>query len=118
VTISVLQHASTTKSLTSGTTGTASPAFSSALTAGSAVVACVTVLGSLATPTISSVTTNGTAELWVHGISGTAETAAGDQTDQIWVNPNTGGGQTIIDINCSFSATLSSSDNAVILVDI
>ena len=113
-----IQHASIVATPTSGTTATASPVFSSPLTAGNAVVACITVLGSAATPTITSVKTGTLAENWVLAKAGTAETTQGHLHVEGWVNPNTGGGGTTINVAVSFSATLSSSNNGCILVDI
>jgi len=111
MTLSVLQHASTTAQFTSGTTGTASPAFGSNTTAGSCLVACVSTW-TAGTPTISSVTTNGTAENWAQGGVDAASITF------LWLDPNTGGGQKTIDVNVSFGTTSTTSDSSVILVDI
>lgn len=121
MTISVVQHASVTKNQASGTTATAAPTFASNATAGNCLVACITVGVQHGTPSISSVTTNGTAEHWVLAKSQTVNSTFindGIQVVAVYVNPNTGGGQKIIDVNCSFTTSLASGNDAEILVDI
>jgi hypothetical protein len=119
VTISVVQHSSTTKTLTTGTTGTAAPAFTAAAGAGNCLVVAVSMLqGGQPTLSVGSVTTNGSAENWVVGKSilenpgiGTSALAA------IWVNPSTAGSQTIIDVNVASTVSFAT-DNCLVLVDI
>jgi len=116
VTLSVVQHASATKNQASGTAGTAAPAFASNTAAGNCLVAVISVAVFTGTPSIASVTTNGTAENWTLAKSETRSSGSTLIT-AIYVDPNTGGGQKIIDVNCSFTSSLASND-AEILVDI
>jgi hypothetical protein len=112
VTIAVVQHASTTTTFTSGTTGVSSPAFASNTTAGNCLVAIFSVSGASATPAVSSVTTNGTAENWALAKKDV------DGFVFFYVDQNTGGAQKIIDVNLAFGFTASTSNSACITVDI
>jgi hypothetical protein len=98
-------HVST---FTSGTTGTSSPTYVSNTTAGSCLLAAISFYSDFAT-TITSVTTNGTAENWVF-LYEDADTYV-----QWWINPDTAGGQTIIDINVSFGGTATTSNSVTVL---
>lgn len=113
-----IQHATANITPTSGTTATATATFPSPLTPGNAIVACITVLGSVATPTISSVKTGTLAENWALAKAGTAETAAGHFHVETWVNPNTAAGSQAINIAVSWSGTLTPSNNGNVLVDV
>lgn len=116
--IQVVQHASNTATYTSGTTGQLQVTFGSPTTAGNCLVACITAYeGPTDTLVISSVTTNGAAENWVSAASLGGTAGEGDQYS-IYVNPNTSGSQTIIDINVTFGFTASTSNSACILSDI
>ncbi len=115
MTIQFVQHASTTTTYTTGTTGTASPAFASNITAGNCVLACITTVTENNGQTITSVTTNGAAEHWAQVVAiNPAEYLPG----VIWANPNSAGGQKVIDVNWSFNFTATTSNSAVLLVDI
>lgn len=112
MTIAVVQHASTTTAFTSGTSGVSSPAFASNTAAGNCLVAVFSVNGASATPTVSSVTTNGTAENWA-----LAKKDA-DGFIFFYVDPDTGGGQKIVDVNLALGFTATTSNSACITVDI
>jgi hypothetical protein len=112
VTIAVVQHASATAAFTSGTTGTVAPAFTSNVTAGNCLVAIFSVNGATATPTVTSVTTNGTAENWV------LAKADADGFIFFYVDANSGGGQKIIDVNLAFGFTATTSNSACVTADI
>ena len=111
----VVQHASTTATYTTGTTGTAAPAFGSNTTAGNCLFACITTLTINDGQSITSVTTNGTAENWASAV---AISNTQDLPVAIWANPQTGGGQKTVDISWSFNATATTSNSMVLLVDI
>lgn len=122
MTIAFVQHASATTNLTTGTTGTSAPTFAATAGAGNCLVACVSVGQNASSgPSVASVTTNGTAENWVLGATVTRNsTSNGDgyQTCAIWVNPNTGGGQKIIDCNISSPSSFASGNNGAVFADI
>jgi len=110
--ITVVQHASTTQAFTSGTSGTVSPAFGSATTPGTTLVACIGIENDIGVTTVSSVTTNGAAENWAQAVTDAAGVAFG------WWDGNTGGGQTVIDVTVTFGGTSTASDSTVVTVDI
>jgi hypothetical protein len=117
VAISVLQHITASTNATSGTTATGFPTFTNPLTAGSTVVLVVNMAGSQSQGSVTLVTTNGAAENWAQAAAGTADTSNGYLQNFIWVNPDTAGGQTTIDMHYAWSTTLSAADNAVVRVD-
>ena len=107
--ITVVQHASTTVAVTSGTTVTVSPAFASNTAAGNCLVAVFSInnidgpSGGPVVTGITSVTTNGSAENWAQGAA--APNYSGAPTELwVYVNPDTGGGQKIIDLNIDIGA--------------
>lgn len=113
--ITVVQHASATKTFATGSSGTISPAFTSNTTSGNALIACVTLLSIDGAGSIASVNTNGTTENWALA-KGTSSTAVFFCYDAIWADPNTGGGQKIINVGLTFSTA--SADAAGACVDI
>lgn len=113
--IAFVQHASTTAQYTSGSSATTSATFASNTTAGNCLVACWTleVLASGSSgPVFSSINTNGAVENW------SGQGYGADPQVGIDVNPNTGGGQKIINLNWSFGGTATTSNSCCALVDI
>jgi len=116
--ISVVQNISTTAAVSSGTSATTATTFSSNTTAANCLVACIYYSGPFGdSPSITSVTTNGTAENWASAVSKVDTGGSGGDTIAIWVNPNTGGGQKVIDVNWSFGGTAGSTNQGFILID-
>lgn len=116
--ILVLQHSSTTISFTSGTSGTAAPAFTGNTTPGSCLVAAISLGVPTGAPTVSGVTTNGTAESWAAAATEPQGSFADFTNTSIWVNPNTGGGQKTIDIASHYATAMSTTNKGTVLVDI
>lgn len=111
--ISFVQHASNSATFTSGTSATISATFGSNTTAGNCLIACFSIdWGDNLSPTLSSVTTNGTAENWAD--SGASLPGNGFY---VYVDPNTGGSQKIVHINFAFGGTASASNSFGIAVD-
>jgi hypothetical protein len=113
-----VQHASNTVSVSSGTTTTLAATFTASATAGNALFAAITALGGSSLGTITSVTTNGTAENWASAVSAVENGGIGSTvTAAVWYDANTGGGQKIVDVNVSWATAPGSSTKAAILVD-
>lgn len=112
--ITVVQHASNTATHTSGTSATDTATFASNLTAGNCVVACISTGSVFTAVSVTSVTTNGSAENWSQAVGDPFSSGA----NYIYVNPNTGGGQKIIDVNWAFGGTVSSTNTASIVIEI
>ena len=112
--ISVLQHAQNTTTFSSGTSGTAAATFGGNTTAGSCLVLVISGNSgsgiSFGAPT--SVTTNGAAENWALQVN--------DSGDDIFIyaNPNTAGGQTVIDANVTWTGTATATVQIAYAVDI
>lgn len=114
MTISILQHATVTVPVTSGTTATASPAFTSETTEGNCLVALISTAVDSGTPSVTGVTTNGSAENWASAESET-ETTIAHQLTAAWVNPGTAGGQTVIDVALSYTSSLSGNTTEILV---
>lgn len=115
--ITLVQHASSTAQFTSGTSGTITATFASNATSGNCLVACFSGFARSASfsLTVSSVTTNGTAENWAVAASATTSAHA---PAWIYADPNTGGGQNAINVNISFGATATSAAGVSACLDI
>ena len=111
MTISVVQHATSTTTFSSGTTGTATVSFTNNTAIHNCLVVCITLNDGTVDPTISSVTTNGAAENWALGPTDTSHVV------WIYANPNTGGGQKIIDVNIAFNGTATTSETIVVILN-
>lgn len=118
MTISLVQHSSAVTKFTSGTSGTISPAFGVNVTAGNCIIAAFSVNwdATFISPSVSSVTTNGSAENWASAVSITGATA--DEIAAIWADPGSAGGNTVIDVNVAFGGTASSVRAVVVMADI
>ena len=108
----LVQHTQNTVQFTSGTSGVATATFGSNTGAGNTLVACIGLDGGGATPTISSVTTNGSAENWAKAVSDSSVIVS------TFTNPGTAGGQTVIDVNVTFGFTATTSSSVAVVVDI
>lgn len=113
--ITLVQHASSTTSFTSGTSGTAHATFGSNITAGNCVIAAFSIQTVSFSPTVSSVTTNGSADNWANAIT---ETGHAVGPGAIYVDPNSAGGQKQINVAASFGGTASTLTSVAILIDI
>jgi hypothetical protein len=114
----IVQNASATAAISSGSSTTTTATFSTSTTNGNCLVACIYPAAPFGgTTTITSVTTNGSAENWASAVQ-QVDTAGGGDIVAIWVNPNTGGSQTVIDVNWSYTGTPSSTNQGFILIDI
>src|ERR1700677_1484791 len=109
--ISVVQHASGSATFSSGATGTATATFGSNITPGNCVVAIIGVEGGFGNFTLTSVTTNGAADNWSQAL------VDGDTITFFYVNPNSVGGQTVVDVNFSLTG-LSTSVTMGVLIDL
>lgn len=111
--ITVVQHASNAEQFTSGTSGTINATFGSNTTAGNCLIAVFSQdNSSTLSPTLSSVTTNGSSENWADS----GASFAGDGFF-LYIDPNTGGSQTIIDVTFAFGGTATTSNSLAIVLD-
>jgi hypothetical protein len=112
--ITLVQHSSATAQYTSGSSATPMATFGSNTTAGNCLIAVFSFTNSSSlSPTLTSVTTNGTAENW-------ADSGASLPADNffMYVDPNTGGGQTVVDVAFAFGGTATTSNSIAIMIDI
>jgi hypothetical protein len=114
----VVQVATNGVTVSSGTTATTNVTFSSATTPGSALVVAMYYSGPYGdSPSITSVKTNGATENWAAAKTEVDGNGGGDAVT-LWVNPGTGGSQTVINVAWSFGGTASSTAQGFILIDL
>ena len=114
MTIAVVQHAQNITVFSSGTSGTATAAFASNITPGNCVVAVISGSNgsgiSFGAP--GSVTTHGSADHWAFGVQDP------DQNIFVYYDPGSAGGQTVIDVNVTWTGTASATTQIAYAVDI
>jgi hypothetical protein len=120
VAIAFVQHASNTASVTSGTSSTLAATFSASTIAGNCLFATITIATANGTSaaTISSVTSNGAAEHWASEVSAVQNPGLGGATTTaIWADPNTTGGQTIVDVTVTLPTAPTGTAEAAFMVN-
>src|SRR5579859_505994 len=113
--VTLVQHAANSGSFNSGTSGTVSVPITAAAP-GNCLVAAIRIVGSNGVPSVSGVETGSSAENWAMGVeqddSGNTAAAA------IWVDEDTPGGGTAINVTAAFGATASASNGCAVFVDV
>jgi hypothetical protein len=115
--MAVIQHASAAQVFSSGTTGTATATFGTAVTAGNCLVACMTSpSASAAVTSVTAVKTGALAESWTQ--SEHVSDATSGIYAAVWTNLGTGGGGTAVNVTVSFGQTDSGSVQTPFLLDV
>ena len=117
--ISIVQHGSNSAAYTTGSSATLAVTLGSPVTAGNCLVANIWIpiapQGVGFSGTVTGVTSNGAADNWYMGYIVQDDSP---NTVTVWVDPNTAGGFTVIDIPFAFNATASTTNGIAIIADV
>jgi hypothetical protein len=109
----IVQTATNQSQVTSGTTATLSSTFTNNTSPGNTLVACWGIGSSFAS-SISSFSTNGSAENWNSAVNATE--VANNQFSGIWYDWATGGGQTVVDMNVNIGGTATGTNGLALFI--
>jgi len=117
--ITLVQHAQSKTTFSSGSSGTASATFGSGPTAGNCLIACFTVqaIAVNGTPSVSSVETGSSTDNWTLP-SDASVTISDESLGAIYVDPGTGASSSTINVAVAFGGTASSNDTVNVFIDI